>query len=54
MNRISAIFASNGVIGPAGPTGETPVIEIGTVTAVPYGTLPSVTLDPGAPPKYPF
>jgi hypothetical protein len=54
VNRISAIFASNGVIGPVGPTGETPVIEIGTVTAVPYGTLPSVTLDPGSTPEVPI
>jgi len=54
VNRISAIFASNGVIGPVGPVGETPVIEIGTVVAVPYGTLPSVTLDPTSTPEIPI
>jgi hypothetical protein len=44
--RITLIFASNGVIGPTGQTGLTPDIEIGTVTAVPFGTPPSVILDP--------
>jgi hypothetical protein len=44
--RITLIFASNGVIGPTGQTGLTPDIEIGSVTAVPFGTPPSVVLDP--------
>ena len=54
VNRISAIFASNGVIGPIGPTGLTPIIEIGTVSSVPYGTSPAVTLDPGSTPEVPI
>ena len=54
VNRISAIFASNGVIGPIGPTGLTPIIEIGTVAPVPYGTSPAVTLDPGSTPEVPI
>jgi hypothetical protein len=44
--RLTLIFSSNGVIGPVGDTGLTPVIEIGTVISVPYGTPPSVILDP--------
>jgi len=44
--RITLIFSSNGVIGPVGDTGLTPVIEIGSVVPVPYGTSPSVVLDP--------
>jgi hypothetical protein len=54
VNRISAIFASNGVIGPVGEVGATPIIEIGTVTSVPYGTLPTVTLDPTSTPEIPI
>ena len=54
VNRISAIFSSNGVIGPVGPTGLTPEIQIGTVESVPYGTNPSVTLDPASTPEIPI
>ena len=46
--RITLIFSSNGVIGPVGDTGLTPVIEIGTVVSVPYGTAPTVVLDPAS------
>ena len=56
INRISCIFASNGVIGsqgPTGATGATPLIEIGTVESTPYGTQPSVTLDPTSTPEIP-
>ncbi|NDB61440.1 collagen-like protein, partial [bacterium] len=54
VNRISCIFASNGVIGPQGQVGATPLIEIGTVTSVPYGTQPTVTLDPTSTPEIPI
>ena len=54
VNRISCIFASNGVIGPVGPAGPTPLIEIGTVSSVPYGTSPTVTLDPASTPEIPI
>ena len=52
--RITLIFSSNGVIGPVGDTGATPIIEIGTVTSVPYGTPPTVTLDPASTPEIPI
>lgn len=51
--RLTLIFSSNGVIGPVGDTGATPIIEIGTVVAVPYGTPPSVVLDPTSTPEIP-
>ena len=54
VNRISAIFSSNGVIGATGNTGMTPVIEIGTVESVPYGSTPEVILDPGSTPEIPI
>lgn len=52
--RLTLIFSSNGVIGPVGDTGATPIIEIGTVTSVPYGTPPTVTLDPASTPEIPI
>ena len=52
--RLTLIFSSNGVIGPIGPTGLTPIIEIGTVVPVPYGTPPSVVLDPTSTPEIPI
>ena len=57
VNRISCIFASNGVIGSqgaTGPPGATPIIEIGTVSSVPYGTPPTVILDPASTPLVPI
>jgi hypothetical protein len=52
--RLTLIFSSNGVIGPVGPVGLTPVIEIGTVVSVPYGTTPTVTLDEASTPEIPI
>ena len=52
--RLTLIFSSNGVIGPVGDTGATPIIEIGTVTSVPYGTQPTVILDPASTPEIPI
>ena len=52
--RLTLIFSSNGVIGPVGDTGATPIIEIGTVVAVPYGTSPTVVLDPTSTPEIPI
>jgi hypothetical protein len=52
--RITLMFSSNGVIGPVGPVGPTPIIEIGTVVAVPYGIPPSVVLDPTSTPEIPI
>ena len=52
--RLTLIFSSNGVIGPVGDTGATPIIEIGTVVPVPYGTPPSVVLDPTSTPEIPI
>jgi hypothetical protein len=52
--RLTLIFSSNGVIGPVGDTGATPVIEIGTVSSVPYGTPPTVILDPTSTPEIPI
>lgn len=54
VNRLSAIFSSNGVIGATGNTGATPIIEIGTVESVPYGGTPEVILDPGSTPEIPI
>jgi uncharacterized protein (DUF736 family) len=54
VNRISAIFSSNGVIGPVGPAGPIPEIQIGTVESVPYGTPPEVILDPASTPEVPI
>jgi uncharacterized protein (DUF736 family) len=54
VNRLSAIFSSNGVIGATGNTGATPAIGIGTVESVPYGGTPEVILDPGSTPEIPI
>lgn len=57
VNRISCIFASNGVVGSqgaTGPPGPTPIIEIGSVSSVPYGTPPNVILDPTSTPLVPI
>jgi hypothetical protein len=52
--RLTLIFSSNGVIGPQGPVGATPLIEIGSVVPVPYGVPPSVVLDPTSTPEIPI